>query len=193
MSESVTPHERWRPVVGWEDLYEVSDRGRVRSLDRWVPHGVGMRFHAGRILKPAPHNAGYPKVNLCRGKDGGYRRKCAYVHRLVLEAFEGPCPPGMEACHGPGGPDDNRWPESGLHWGTLEENGHDKVRDGTIVRGERVAVSKLSEAAVLEIREALASGEMQKAIAARYDVWDSEISRINTGQRWGWLLSTAGG
>ena len=187
MEESVTPPEHWRPVVGWEDLYEVSDRGQVRSLDRWIPHQGGLRFSAGRILKPAPHNAGYPKVNLCRGKYAGYQRECAYVHRLVLEAFEGPCPPGREACHGPGGPGDNRWPESGLHWGTPEENGNDKLRDGTLVHGEDVATSKLTEAEVLEIREALARGEQQKAIAARYGVRDSEISRINTGRRWAWL------
>lgn len=187
MSECVTPPEHWRPVVGWEDLYEVSDRGRVRSLDRWIAHQGGRRFHPGRILKPAPHNAGYPKVNLCRGKGDGERRECVYVHRLVLDAFAGPCPPGKEACHGPGGPSDNRWPESGLHWGTPEENNHDKVRDGTLVRGEHAAGAKLTETAVLEIREALARGEIQKVIAARYGVRDSQISRINTGQRWAWL------
>lgn len=189
MAKSATPPEHWRPVVGWEDLYEVSDQGRVRSLDRWIAHQGGSRFHAGRVLKPAPHNAGYPKVNLCPGKDDerARERECAYVHRLVLEAFEGPRPPGMEACHGPGGPADNRWPGSGLHWGTPEENGLDKVRDGTIVRGDHVPSSKLTESAVREIREALARGEMQKVIAARYGVWDSEISRINTGRRWSWL------
>jgi hypothetical protein len=187
MSESVTPPEHWRPVVGWDGLYEVSDRGRARGLDRWIPHMGGLRFSAGRVLKPAPHNAGYPKVNLHRGKGGGYPPECVYVHRLVLEAFAGPCPEGMEACHGPGGPDDNRWPESGLHWGTPEENNQDKVRDGTLLRGDRVGGSKLTEAAVLEIREALARGELQKVIAARFGVRDSQISRIKTGKRWAWL------
>jgi hypothetical protein len=188
MSESVTPVplERWLPVVGWEDLYGVSCRGRVRGVDRWIPHRGGLRFHAARILKAAPHDAGYPKVNLHRG--AGHRPVAVYVHRLVLEAFAGPCPPGMEACHGPGGPDDNRWPESGLHWGTPEENNTaDKLRDGTLLRGEQIATSKLTATAVLEIRQALARGEQQQVIAARYGVRDSLISRIKTGKRWAWL------
>jgi hypothetical protein len=50
-----------------------------------------------------------------------------------------------------------------------------------------VGGSKLTEAAVLEIREALARGELQKVIAAHFGVRDSQISRIKTGKRWAWL------
>ncbi len=115
--------EEWRPAVGWEGLYEVSDLGRVKSLDRYIS-AQGRRYSC-RLLKPG--NDGRYLFVILR-KDGvSTNRK---VHRLVLEAFEGPRPSGMEALHGPGGVHDNCWPES-LHWGTRLENVRDLVRDRT--------------------------------------------------------------
>ena len=76
--------EYWRPVVGYEGLYEVSNFGRVRSLDRWVKGRNGsVRLCKGRILKPFTTKNGYLKVSLC--KNG--KVKTFKVHRLVVEAF----------------------------------------------------------------------------------------------------------
>ena len=72
--------EVWRPVVGYEDLYAVSDLGRVRSFDRIDSLG---RLRRGRILRDRPHNHGYVRVALCR--DGVEDTR--YIHRLVAEAF----------------------------------------------------------------------------------------------------------
>lgn len=76
--------ERWLPVPGWEGLYEVSDLGRVRSLPR---PGGNNRLYGGKLLKPHVHK-GYPMVPSA----GGGERTMTQVHRLVLEAFTGPCP-----------------------------------------------------------------------------------------------------
>ena len=76
--------EYWRPVLGYEGLYEVSNLGRARSLDRWVkcPNG-SVRFYKGKILKLKTNKYGYLKVNLCKnGKVKTFR-----VNRLVAEAF----------------------------------------------------------------------------------------------------------
>lgn len=114
----------WLPVIGWEGLYEVSDRGEVRSLDRWIPQQ--QRLFPGRVLKPG-RDGHYLFVHLCYNGKSVSRK----VHSLVLEAFAEPRPAGLEACHGPGGKLDNRWPEN-LSWGTKDKNlGPDKVRDGT--------------------------------------------------------------
>ena len=65
--------EIWKPVVGYEGLYEVSNLGRVKSV----------KFGRERVLKPIKHPNGYLCVNLC--KDG--KRKNCLVHRLVAQAF----------------------------------------------------------------------------------------------------------
>jgi len=100
--------EHWRPVRGWEGLYEVSDLGQVRSPKR---KGGNNRWYGGKILIAYP-NKGYPVVPLCWGS----KRTMTQVHRVVLEAFGGPCPPGMVACHGNGSRGDPRL--SNLRWGT---------------------------------------------------------------------------
>lgn len=70
--------EEWRPVVGYEGLYEVSSYGRVRSLDRYC-----YRLQKGKVLSPAKDRYGYLTVTLnCNGKS-----KTIKIHRLVAQAF----------------------------------------------------------------------------------------------------------
>ena len=76
--------EEWRPIEGYEGLYEVSSYGRVRSLDRYVKSkGESYRLHKGRVLSPIKDTGDYLKVDLCcNGKC-----KTINVHKLVAEAF----------------------------------------------------------------------------------------------------------
>lgn len=78
------PMECWRWVPEFEGLYEVSTRGRVRSVDRWVTYPDGRKqFIKGKILKPTRCKFGYLYVDLCRdGKKHRFK-----VHRLVLEVW----------------------------------------------------------------------------------------------------------
>lgn len=118
-------NETWLSVIGWEGYYEVSDLGRVRSVERIVPRSSGhpQRIRE-RILKALPGAHGYPRVNLC--VDGRYVQRT--VHSLVLEAFVGPCPPGMESLHRNGVRTDCRL--SNLRWGTSAENKADTRAHG---------------------------------------------------------------
>lgn len=117
--------EEWRPVVGHEGLYEVSDLGQVRSLDRVVLLRDGLtRRVKGRVLKQRVGQL-YPVVGLSRN---GIDRKWL-VHRLVCEAFHGVKPPEAEVVrHLNGIHTDNR--ASNLAWGTCAENSADMVRHG---------------------------------------------------------------
>jgi HNH endonuclease/NUMOD4 motif len=116
--------ERWLPVVGYEGLYEVSDLGRVKSLEKVVVVGKGAkRWYPEQIMKTGSGKS-YPVATLHRDGKGTPRK----VHTLVLEAFVGPCPPGEEACHWNDIRTDNRL--ENLRWDTRPANRQDSVRNG---------------------------------------------------------------
>lgn len=116
--------EQWRPVIGFEGMYEVSDQGRVKSLLRPTHNGIGRPIRGGVLAPALVSKRKYPSVSLYRaGKQSLHR-----VHRLVLEAFVGPCPIGMEALHNNDIANDNCL--SNLRWGTKSENIRDAVQNG---------------------------------------------------------------
>ncbi len=96
-------------MIPGHEGYEVSDHGRVRN--------------ARTLHVLSPGRGKYLQVTL------GNRAKNKYVHHLVLMAFVGPRPDGMECLHRNSDNYDNRL--ENLHWGTSSENKHDVVRNGT--------------------------------------------------------------
>lgn len=114
-------NERWRPVPGYEGFYQVSDRGSVLSLARLDARG---RRRQERILRLHRARSGHLSVALCRNGE----RQNYLVHHLVLMAFIGPRPVGMEGCHWNDVPDDNR--VENLRWDTRSSNLLDCVRNG---------------------------------------------------------------
>lgn len=117
--------ERWLPVPGWEERYAVSDHGRVMSLGRWEVTRTGVRFPVRqRILSGNVVPDGHVRVGLTKNRVVTH----AWVHRLVLMAFVGPCPEGMVTCHNDGDPANNHL--TNLRWDTVSENARDVVRHG---------------------------------------------------------------
>jgi hypothetical protein len=173
-----TDGDRWAWVAGYEGLYLVSDHGRILSLQKRAP----------LLLRPGfseknPH----PRVVLC--KDGIPRT--ALVHRLVLEAFAGPCPPGMEGCHGDGDSGNNRL--TNLRWDTPLANKHDALLHGTRARGERIGTGKLTAPDVREIRRQVGQGMSQGSVARLYGVDPSAVSRIVRHEVWAHVPDDEGG
>ena len=107
--------EVWKPIEGYNNGYEVSDQGRVRSVDRWVVYTTGQRrFYRGRILRPLKGPGGYSTVHLT------LKAMNRYIHHLVMHAFKGPTPEGQEILHNDG---DKTNPRLGnLRFGTRGEN-----------------------------------------------------------------------
>lgn len=108
--------EEWKAVVGWEGLFKVSSFGRVRSFPRLVRDGLGSRLIPGHLMQCTINMAGYVVTQLSDGR----RKAKARVHMLVLEAFVGPRPTGMECRHFP---DRDRTNNrlGNLQWGTPTE------------------------------------------------------------------------
>jgi hypothetical protein len=121
------PGEHWLPIPGYEGLYAVSDLGRIRSLDRVITRRTDGRTQKvkGRVLRLSRSVKGRPIVILSASGQSRTRP----VHRLVLLAFVGPCPPGLEACHNNGDRTDNRL--SNLRFDTHSANILDRQRHGT--------------------------------------------------------------
>lgn len=168
--------EEWRPGVGYAGLYSVSDQGRVRSERRFRTGKGGKPVAVNeRILKPTLHRDGHLRVRLCDGQT----KRSAFVHTLVLTAFVGPRPDGLQACHNSGDPSDNR--RSNLRWGTPQSNQADRVAHGTSSRGEKNASAKLTPAQALSIRLDPRSHE---DIAAEYAVARTTVGSIKSGKTW---------
>lgn len=103
--------ETWLPVAD-NPRYEVSDSGQVRESGNH------------RLMPAHPNKGGHILVNIKYGEKWRVR----YVHRLVLEAFIGPCPKGMETLHHDDVKSNNRL--DNLRWGTRKENVADRLRNG---------------------------------------------------------------
>lgn len=113
--------EQWKPVYGYEGIYEVSDLGRVRSVDR-VDFG-GRKLKGAHLSQNINRKSNRHTVMLY--KDGKRRR--VQVHALVLEAFVSPRPEGMLGLHWDDDPHNNSL--GNLRWGSRSENGGDAVRN----------------------------------------------------------------
>jgi hypothetical protein len=169
--------ERWRPVPGFEDWYDVSDLGRVRSWH--PPFGARGRRKKPYLLTPTAKGTGkYLMVALRQGA----AREDAYVHTLVLTAFDRPRKPGEEGRHGPAGRYVNAI--TNLCWGTIQENHQDRTRDDAVVWGERHGNAKLTAAAVLDCRKRFAAGEKLVNLAREYGVSNSGLSQAISGATW---------
>jgi hypothetical protein len=156
--------------------YRVGDDGSVWTClqraktgkNRWEETSVWRR------MSPNKHVKGYRAIALTRING----RKPRRVHHLVLEAFVGPCPEGMEGCHKNGNPADNRL--ENLRWDTHHGNMKDAIDQGRI----RSPMTKLTEDDVRNIRRRLATGERQKPIAIDYGVCVSTVGEIKCGRLW---------
>lgn len=138
--------ERWLDIVGYEGYYQVSDLGRVRSINRIIETSVGKQRYKGRVLKQNSNPRGVLYVKLSRNST----RRDYLVHRLVLTAFVGNCPENMEGCHENGNPSDNRL--GNLRWDTHSANHLDKRQHGThggtaVRRGDGVCFTTMRQAA----------------------------------------------
>lgn len=180
--------ENWKPVVGYEGLYEVSDCGNVKSSDRVVAHrnyatkeGVfANKTIKGKPLAPSHRKYGRRYVALCKGGDV----RSEAIARLVLAAFVGP-PTAPYALH----KDDDHSNDSvsNLYWGTQAENMKDKVGNGNSLKGSKHHNATLNEMQVREIRAKLAAGADHHALAAEYGSTGTAIQSIKHRRTWKWL------
>jgi hypothetical protein len=162
--------EVWRGIPGFPD-YMVSNRGNVVSHIHRKPRVL----KGGRVGRYTGFMLKHPSGAL----------RTVYRHRLVAEAFHGPCPPGMECCHNDSDP--QNCAASNLRWDTRANNHHDKVAAGTAPRGERHPMAKLTKARIAEMKtERSRTGHPYRAIASQFGISTMTAYRAITGKSWNW-------
>jgi len=170
------PFEEWRDIPAWEDLYQISNLGRVR---RKVARGYHNKYKAGGLLKPRPHRQGYVETKLSRNS----QNKVVMTHRLVMLAFVGEPPKGMEVNHKNGIKNDNRL--ENLEYVTRSENMiHRRDVLGKGNEGENSPNAKLKDSDIPQIRLLSKAGFTYTEIALRYGVHAVTISCVVRGKAW---------
>lgn len=174
--------ERWKSIVAYQAYYEVSNHGRVRSLDRVVKYpNASDRHMSGRILTHRLDNYGYPVVNLSVERD----HKTFKIHRLVLTAFVGDPEDESVCMHLDNNPENNSL--DNLRWGTSADNNRQCIEDGRGNRasGECHGRAKLTEKQVLEIRKLyFVGGITQRKLGMIFAVSRRSIGDIVNRKNW---------
>lgn len=191
--------EEWRAWAAnnsrFAGRYEVSSLGRVRSVARvvsreWARRGRPHKMRVGGNLMRGHvrvGRSGRPVAVMVTLRDCFGKPHCVRLHRMVLEAFVGPCPEGMECCHNNGNPVDNRL--SNLRWDTHAANHEDMREHGTesappLHLGEKHPNSKLNFAAVREIRGTPKYRGMAAHFSRKFGISDTHVIRIWRGEGW---------
>lgn len=163
--------EEWRPVVGYEGVYEVSSFGNVRNIRLTT-----------KIIRPSVNSRGYLSIYLGGKLSGRPCRKGACVHLLVCEAFHGTKPRGFQCNHIDGVKTNNH--QSNLEWVSPGDNQRHAYATGlrTSTFGSSRKNAKLIESDVIEIIQNKSIG--LKSAARKYGVSHVTIKQIRDGNRW---------
>lgn len=167
--------EIWKDIPGYVGKYQASSYGRIRSLPRTVIRSDGVRQNVkGGVLNRASTDRGGHRYVKLSGPD-----RTVSVQTLVMSAFAGPVPDGMEVCHNDGNPLNNRL--DNLRYDTRKGNLIDMARMG------RASKQKLTADDATEIRAKYMSGARKCELAEEYGVTWAAIHRIVTGRSYAWL------
>lgn len=172
--------EYWCDVNGYEGIYQVSNLGNVRSLDRVITRKNGKKLAIkGQLMKLHLDHRGYLRLNLRHlGKD-----KNSKIHRLVAQAFL-PNPHNKpQVNHLNGDKLDNN--VCNLEWCTQNENIEHAFANGLMRVGEKHGNSRLSSDQVVSIKQLLKQRENSITdIARKFNVGISTIHDIKSGKQW---------
>jgi hypothetical protein len=164
--------EIWKEIKGYEGLYEVSNLGNVKSLERNIVRKDGTNFYiAERILRPSKDRKGYLNIGLYKkGKSKNYK-----VHRLVAAAFIPNPESKLEVNHINADKADNR--VKNLEWATCKENVHHAIKAGLITTCSANNKRSKPVAQYDENNILIATYPSMREAARQTGIYQSDISR----------------
>ena len=165
--------EKWKAISGYEGSYEVSDYGRVRSLDRIGSNGAKLR---GKLIKFKITRYGYCELGLYKDR----RRETVRVNRLVAMAFI-PNPENKPQVNHKNGDKTFNF-KTNLEWMTCQENIDHAIKFGLRdTKGEGNGRAKLAISEVKQIRKSTLSA---KKLSIKFNISLSQLYDIKNYKRW---------
>jgi len=178
------PDGRLVPLINYPGYYcSFHRRNLPRFWSDWSPRGILSKEFRHEIFPSVCESIKYPRLGM---KNRSGIMATALVHVLVMEAWTGiSCPKNLETRHLDGSRDN--YHPSNLKRGTRSENGMDRLRHGTDIRGTRHPNNLLSEEQVYEIFRLLDAGYRPTVVSRITGIKRSNIYNIKSGSTWGWL------
>jgi hypothetical protein len=156
-------NEQWVGISGYEEFYEISDQGRVKSRFRYARSGAGMRRVPEKLMTQTVH----PQTGHCRvqlSKKG--KIKTMIVYKLVMEAYGKPKPDGYDIKHKDGNRQNNAL--SNLEWTIVHGSNS----------GEKHSKATLNDQDIEEIRAMRQAGIPVDQIATKMQISKSQVSKV---------------
>lgn len=173
--------EVWKSVEEFKGLYEVSNLGNVKSLDRVDSRGIA---HKGRLLTPTKGSGGYYSVNLSKNQ----KRKTIRIHTLVAKAFIVNDDPDKKTHVNHKDGDKSHNEATNLEWATPKYNNQHAFKTGLNSQsGEDNCGVKISEEDAKFIRRCYIPYDKKygrKALADRFGISVVQVARIVKKERW---------
>jgi len=168
--------EIWKDVKGYEGLYQISNTGKVKSIERVDSTNVKRKE---RVLKQCLSGRGYPMVGIY--KNG--KRTPVNIHRLVAEYFVSNFYNKSQVNHIDGIKENNIY--TNLEWCSASENIIHAHKNGLTnpVKGEQVGSSKLTRAEAQSVKD-LKGKLSQRKIGLMFNICQQEVSKIHTNKCW---------
>jgi hypothetical protein len=182
--------EIWKPIEGYEDSYEISNLGRVRSVDRFTPTWNGQVFKKGVIKTPKEDKDGYYKVWLSKES----KKRPFFVHRLVAKAFI-PNPHDFPIVNHIDGDKKNNVP-SNLEWCTRSHNDKHAFQHGLRVPsdgGTSKPVAKIdpNSEAIIEIYRSISEAARKNDVTTSM-IWSAANGKSRTAKGFKWAFVSEG-
>lgn len=181
-SEEELKNEMWKDIIGYEGLYQISNLGRIKSLERKVRHNYGgLRIVPEKILKPSPDGDGYLYISL--SKEG--KKKNPKIHKLVAYHFLENPDNLPQVNHLDEDKNNNRL--SNLEWCTCLHNlTHSNIiRKGNIARAKAIVQKSLTGEVIREY-ESIAEAQRELSLKNHTGIIRCCQGKQNTSHGYKW-------